>query len=118
MKRAVISTVLAGVSAAVFAAGNSVEVTLEDGPAPKGPRTIADAKALGIAEAQKDIKVGHLRVKDYGKSARPNETDPVTGYPIEYIGSWRDRTVLGDFEVAAYNRTMREWYAKHSKKHR
>jgi hypothetical protein len=114
MKPLLSATLIAAVSAAVLAADNSVEVTLEDGPAPKGPRTIAEAKALGIAEAQKDIKAGHLRVKDYGTPVRLNETDPVTGYLIHYI-SWRDRTVLGDFQVTAYNRTMREWHAKHSK---
>jgi hypothetical protein len=115
MRPLVIATLIAAISATVLAADNSVEVTLEDGPAPKGPRTIAEAKALGIAEAQKDIKARHLRVKDYGKPTKPNETDPVTGYPIEYIGSWRDRTLLGDFEVTACNRTMREWHAKHPK---
>ena len=96
MKPFVTVTLIAAGSAVVLAADNSVEVTLEDGLAPKGPRTFAQAKALGVAEAQKDIKAGHLHVLDYGKPAKPNETDPITGYPIQYLAAPRptDETAM------------------------
>jgi hypothetical protein len=115
MKALVAAAFLASVSIA-FAAGNSVDVTLEDGSVPPGPRTIAEAEALGRAEAEKDIKAGHLCVKDYGHPAKSNETDSVTGYPIDYIGPSRQRTFLGDCEITAYNKTMREWHSKHKKR--
>ena len=121
MKRRLVLIVIIGFAALVQARDNSVEVTLEDTPEHfEGPQNIFDARAQGRAEAEKDIRRGRFHVKDCGKPSTPHETDTVTGYPIEYIGpcgSWTLRTMLRDEEVRAYNRTMREWYAKH-KKHR
>jgi len=96
-----------------------VEVTLEDTPERfEGPQNIPQARARGQAEAKKDIKAGRFRLHDCGRRARPHETDTVTGYPIEYIGpcgAWTLQTMLRNEEIMAYNRTMREWHAKHTK---
>jgi hypothetical protein len=111
---------IVGFSALAEARGNSVEVTLENTPEHhEGPQTIPAAREQGKADAEKDIKAGHFRVFDYGSPARQHETDKITGYPIEYLGRpapWGDIRILRDQELKAYNRTMREWYAKHRKR--
>ncbi len=106
-------------SLGTFARGsdNSVEVTLEEPRVVYGPEATAAARARGKAEAQKDIKAGNFRVRDWGKPSDKREFDTVTGYPIQRIGFRGPRSELFDEEVIAYNQTMREWHAKH-KRHR
>jgi hypothetical protein len=119
MKPLVLCILVTGFSVLVQASGNSVEVTLEDTPERhEGLQSIPEAKARGKAQAERDIKTGRFRVYDYGRPARPNETDAVTGYLIDYLGPpgpWATR-ILRDQEIIAYNHTMREWYAKHKKR--
>lgn len=118
MKPLVLCILMVGFSVLVQASGNSVEVTLEDTPEHhEGPQDIPEARARGKADAEKDIKAGRFRVYDYGRPARPHETDAVTGFPIDYLGRpapWATR-ILRDQEIMAYNHTMREWHAKHKK---
>ena len=82
-----------------------------------GPELYAAGRARGKAEAQKDIKASHFRVRDWGKPSGKREIDIVTGYQIERIGFWNRRSDVFEAEVIAYNQTMREWHAKH-KRHR
>ena len=100
---------------------NSGDVFYEEVPPHhEGPQNIDEARARGKAEAKKDIKAGHFRVRDCDGQVKLHETDPVTGYVIEYIGPCRSgepgQYILRDEEAFAYNRTMREWYTKHHKK--
>jgi hypothetical protein len=110
-------TFIVGITAIVHASEKSDDVFYEE--VPSGPQTIAEAKARGKDQAQKDIKAGRFRVYDYGRPARPHETDKVTGYEIEYLGqptSWGNIRIMRDEELKAYNRAMREWCAKHKKR--
>jgi hypothetical protein len=92
---------------------NSVEVTIVEPDVVYGPETIAAARARGKAEAQKDIKVGNFRVRDWGKPSDKPQFDTVTGFPIERIGFRDHRSELFEEEVKAYNQTMRESHAKY-----
>ena len=101
---------------------NSVEVALEDSPVPEKPLlTDADlaryeayttelgskikaAFARGKAAAEKDIKAGRFRLRAFGKPADKNETDSITGYPIERIGPRnQSNPIFSDIEVNGYN---------------
>jgi hypothetical protein len=100
---------------------NSVEVTLEDSPVPEKPLlTDADlarykayttelgskikaAFARGKAAAEKDIKAGRFRLRAFGKPVDKNETDSITGYPIERIGPRnQSNPIFSDIEVNGY----------------
>ena len=100
---------------------NSGDIFYEEVPPHhEGSKNIDEARARGKAEAEKDIKDGHFRVRDCDGQGKLHETDPVTGYVIEYVGPCRSgepgQYILRDEEAFAYNRTMREWYTKHHKK--
>lgn len=114
---------------------NSVEVTLEDSRVPEKPllsaadlarykaytielgSKIKAAFARGKAAAEKDIKAGRFRLRAFGKPVGKNETDSVTGYPIERIGPRNpSNPIFSDVEVNGYNSTMRDWHAKHRKR--
>jgi hypothetical protein len=116
MKPCIVLMFAASFALVVQASDNLVEVTLEDGPIPGCATSESDAVAYGKAEAEKDIKAGRLHVKECGTPSTEQEIDSVTGYPIEYIGPCAHRSGLFNTEVRAYNRTMREWHAKHKKR--
>jgi hypothetical protein len=90
------------------------------------PRITKDRKILMRPELaakprlKRTSKLVIFRVRDCDGQAKLHETDPVTGYVIEYIGPCRSEEpgqyILRDEEAFAYNRTMREWYTKHHKK--
>jgi len=116
MKACIVLVLVASLGAFAGASDNSVEVTLEQPPVVYGPEVTAAARARGKAEAEKDIKAGHFRVRDCGKASGKREIDTVTGYPIERIGLCDHRSEVFDAEVIAYNQTMREWHAKHKRR--
>jgi hypothetical protein len=76
------------------------------------------AVVRGEAEAEKDLKTGRFRIRACGKVGEKNEIDSVTGYRIERIGSCGQGTMEFYSELNAYNRTMRDWNAKHRKRNR
>ena len=92
MNARIILTLLVAFTATVRATDNSGDVFYEEVPSRHGgPQSIEEARALGKAEAERDIKAGRFRVRDCGKPARPHETDPITGYPIEYTGPCKEQ---------------------------
>jgi hypothetical protein len=87
-------------------------------PSVAGKTTILDdAKALGIAKANKDIQAGVLRILHSGNDwpiGKPL-VDDVTGYRVELMAV---RTIGTEAQLAeqdAYNQSMREWYFAHKK---
>jgi len=77
------------------------------------PAGIAKAKALGVAEATKDIQAGKFRILIYGLvHPRPGDKDAETGYWLQFVAG----TVLCNAFMAecdAYNATMRNWHQQH-----
>ncbi len=116
MKTCVLLVLVASLGTLARASDRSVEVTLEEPRVVYGPEVYAAARARGKAEAVKDIKAGHFRLRDWGKSSGKREIDTVTGYPIERVGFWNHRNDVFEAEVIAYNQTMRDWHAKHKRR--
>ena len=116
MKACVLLLLVASLGTLARGSDNSIEVTLEEPRVVYGPEVYAAAKARGKAEAEKDIKAGRFRVRDWGKPSGKREIDTVTGYPIERIGFWGQRSDVFEAEVIAYNQTMRDWHAKHKRR--
>lgn len=76
--------------------------------------TITKLRDLGKAEAERDIKTGHLRLLDCGNPFQFPKIDEKTGYRIDWIASCGDRNFDFDTEVRAYNDTMLQWHATHT----
>jgi hypothetical protein len=112
---------------------NSIEVTLEG----REDRVLTDAELArfkqvadefglkfkaacdrGKAAAEQEIKAGLFRLRACGEPAKKPEIDSETGYRIERIVPCGQRNVYFDAEVTVYNRTMREWNAKHRRRQR
>ncbi len=67
-----------------------------------------EAKASGIAKANKDIQAGVLRILHLGDDWPTGKplVDEVTGYRVELLTA----TTMTPAELEAYNQTMRDWY--------
>jgi hypothetical protein len=117
MKVSVLLLLVASLGTLALGSDNSIEVTLEEPHIVYvyGAEVYAATRARGRAEAEKDIKAGLFRVRDWGNPSGKREFDSVTGYPIQRIGFWDHRSDVFEAEVIAYNQTMREWHAKRNR---
>lgn len=74
------------------------------------PDAIAAVKERGARTAAADIKVGKLRILEYGASHA--SSDAQTGLPTFPVPCC-DMTGQVSAEADAYNQVMRDWHAKH-----
>src|SRR6478672_9540550 len=115
---------------------DSINVTLEDGEVPQGPSASDDQAAKhiakvfskesqikvkaavlkGEADAKRDIRSRHFRLRECGKAVGTREIDPGTRYELDWLGPCDHLDYLFLAEAKAYNDTMLEWYRKHPKR--
>ncbi len=119
MKRLVIVIAVSLLAVAVTAADDPPPISTPITPTDDSPAAIIVAREKGVANAQRDIDAGRLRI------VYPSETafifgpyghfDPETGYPRYPIAACEAGKAF-DTEVEAYNRVMRKWHAEHKKR--
>jgi hypothetical protein len=114
--------------------GDSIDVTLEEGPAQQPlltpeaeanfkqwkskdyPAKLKAAGLRGESAAKHDIKARRFRLRECGKPAGTHEIDSATGYQIAWVGPCEHLDELFQTEARAYNRIMLAWHEKHPKR--
>ena len=117
MARRILAFVISGILAlATLFAADPPPISTPNTPTDDSPAAVAAAKRMGMANAQRDVQAGRLRIVypmegsfilgPYGLF------DPDTGYMRYPVDACLAGTAF-DAEVEAYNQVMHDWHTKH-----